>query len=83
MTKNLNKSSYININNSSHSTVIEEEIKKDQIFAQSEPEKSDGATQEGMDYADRLKRNFDKVENMIKQKLSYEEKKKKRKRKEF
>ena len=74
------QSSYININNSSHSSVsLGRGNKEKSTFAQSERKKSDGATQAGMDDADRLRNYFNKVENMIKQKLSYEEKKEKEK----
>ena len=67
------QSSYININNSSHSSVsLGRGNKEKSTFAQSERKKSDGATQAGMDDADRLRNYFNKVENMIKQKLYYE-----------
>ena len=88
------QSSYVNINNSSHSTVSlgktnrqmslgnKEKEKEKSGLGQSKPvpKKSNGAAQVGMDDADKLRNYFNKVENMIKQQLNLEEKKYKEKK---
>ena len=80
------QSSYVNINNSKPSTVslgktnrqISVANKEKSTFGQSEQKKSN-STQAGMDDADKLRNYFNKVENMTKQKLSFEEKKEREK----
>jgi hypothetical protein len=88
----IKQSSYVNINNSSHSTVslgktnrqtsLANKEKEKSTFGQSKPvpKKSNGATQVVMDDADKLRNYFNKIENMIKQQLYLEEKKYKEKK---
>ena len=79
------QSSYVNINNSSPSTVslgvtnrqISVVNKEKSTFGQSESKKNNANIKEGMDDADKLRNYFNKSENMIKQKLLIEEKKQK------
>ena len=81
------QSSYVNINNSSPSTVslgvsnrqVSVFNKEKSTFGQSETKKNIGTTKEGMDDADKLRNYFNKNENMIRQKLEFEEKKQKEK----
>ena len=88
----IKQSSYVNINNSSHSTVsigktnrqisVANKEKEKSTFGQSKPiaKKSNGSTQVVMDDAEKLRNYFNKIENMIKQQLYLEEKKYKEKK---
>ena len=81
------QSSYVNINNSSPSTVslgvtnrqISLFNKEKSTFKQSETKKNSGGAKEGMDDADKLRNYFNKNENMLRQKLAFEDKKQKEK----
>ena len=81
------QSSYVNINNSSPSTVslgitnrqVSVMNKEKSTFGQSESKKIKSTEKDGMDDADKLRNYFNKNEIMIKQKLFLEEKKQKEK----
>jgi hypothetical protein len=81
------QSSYVNINNSSPSTVslgitnrqVSVVNKEKSTFGQSESKKIKSTEKDGMDDADKLRNYFNKNEIMLKQKLYLEEKKQKEK----
>ena len=76
------QSSYVNINNSSPSTVslgitnrqVSVVNKEKSTFGQSESKKNKSSIKDGMDDADKLRNYFNKSEAMIQQKLNTEEK---------